>query len=640
MKVSYNWLQSYFKEPLPAPTKLAELFTFRFAEVESVDAVGNDTVLDVKVLPDRAHYALCHRGIATEVAAITGAPIVIPIYAPNVTNEQMPGTRIDNETLCRRYTARFINDVTVGDSPDWLKERLTAIGQRPINNIVDAANFVMFDMGQPLHAFDADKVQGAIVVRMAKAGEQMTTLDGKDVALTSDILVIADDTGVLAIAGIKGGTRAQVDASTRRIILESANFDPAYIRKASGLVGIRTDASKRFENEITPEWAATGSDLCAALIGELCPGAVIGKLTDSYPVKTEMRTLSFDPTFVSKMLGVEISTNTMIKILSSLGISSTLEGAMLMLAVPPERLDLVLPEDIAEEIGRIYGYENIPPVAPPKLVQPLVPLKSMHYEEAIRDALIAHGFSEVFTYSFQKSGELEIEKSLASDKNFLRPDLMLNMLEAVEHNEHYVDLLGIDDVKIFEIGKVFNLEYGEQTMLAVGIRKMKKEKGIIAETLLIEVESVIGAVFGMSVAPFSFKKQMGANGILQIPIDAIIASLPDPTAWNIAPYYQENTAYKKISSYPFMVRDIAMFVPVETKQEEIAELLKAQARELLAMLRLFDIFTKTFPDGSQKTSYAFRLVFQSHDRTLSDEDANSAMERVTLAVVGKGWEVR
>lgn len=637
MKVSYNWLQSYFKDPLPTPEKLAELFTFRFAEVESVESAGSDTVLDVKVLPDRAHYALCHRGIAIETSAITGLPVTVPEYAPRIGTEKRAAISIEQGALCRRYTARHIENVSVGESPTWLKERLAVIGQRPINMIVDVANFIMFDMGQPLHAFDADKVQGTIVVRMAHAGERVTTLDGKDVPLTSDILVITDDAGVLAIAGIKGGTRAQVDAGTRNIILEAAHFDPGYIRKASGVLGIRTDASKRFENEITPEWASLGSDLAAALIGELSPDSATGEMSDAYPVKAAPRTIAFDSSFAAAMLGEVIDSSTSAKIFSSLGIVAVKDGEGSLLAIPPERLDLVTPEDIAEEIGRLSGYENIPPIAPPKLTHVLAPLKSLYYEEKIRDVLVAQGFSEIFTYSFTDKGSVEIEKSLASDKNFLRPNLGGNMADALARNAHNADLLGLDDVKLFEIGKRFDAA-GEHLSFALGIRKLKKEKGMTSQTVMHAAHEAIATALQTSLR--SVEETRDNDTISEIDLDDLLAQLPDPISWDIGPYEQKNTVYRKISPYPFIVRDIAMFVPTNTTQEDIALLLRSEAGELLANLRLFDIFAKTFADGSQKTSYAFRLVFQSHEKTLSDQEANVVMERVNAAVLARGWEIR
>lgn len=635
MKISYSWLQSYFKEQLPAPETLAELFTFRFAEVESIDAGETDSVLDVKVLPDRAHYALCHKGIASEISAITGMEANYPTYAPDVTLADTPPIRVEDPTLCKRYTARYITNVTAGESPAWLKDRLVAIGARPINVIVDALNYAMFDIGQPLHAFDADKITGSIVIRRAETGEMMTTLDGKEVTLTPDILVIADEVGVLAIAGIKGGTRAQVDASTKRIVLESAHFDGGYIRTASTKLGIRTDASKRYENEITPEWASIGSDRAAVLVTELVSGAQVGALTDVYTEKAEPRTLTIDPQFVSKLLGATIGESEIVAMLGRLGIAALSTADKLALTIPPERLDLVEPEDIVEEVGRIYGYENIAPIAPPRLATATVPLKSMYYEEKIRDTLIALGYSEIFTYSFTDTGSVEIEKSLASDKNFLRPDLLGNMREALERNAHNADLLGLSDVKLFEIGKVFDAD-GERLALALGVRKLKKEKGVTAETLLNEARAAL-QVIGITAPAVT---TLGNDSVLEIRLDSILNTLSDASGWDLAPYAQQNVAYKKISAYPFMLRDIAIFVPVDTSEADISSLIKNEAGELLVRLSLFDIFTKTFPDGSQKTSYAFRLVFQSDEKTLSDAEANAIMERVNVAVAAKSWEVR
>ncbi len=637
MKISYNWLQTYFKDPLPTPEKLAELFTFRFAEVESVEAFQDDTVLDVKVLPDRAHYALCHKGIATEIAAITKLSMHLPEASFAVTSTKKVAVVIENQTLCRRYTARYIENVTVGISPSGFVEALAAIGQRSINNIVDAANFAMFDIGQPLHAFDADKITGSITVRMAKAGETITTLDGKDVVLSPEILIIADDAGPLALAGIKGGKRAEVDAQTKNIIIEAAHFDPAYIRKASAMLGIRTDSSKRYENEITPEWAALGSERVSALIALMIPGVLVGELADAYPVKAESRHMAFDPRYASQLLGTEISEKIAADILTSFGIGVAVGENGLDLTLPPERLDLILPEDVVEEIGRIYGYENIAAVPPPKLAEQIVPPKSMYYEEKIRDTLVALGFSEVFTYSFRSQGAVEIEKSMASDKNFLRENLISNIEEALVRNAHNSDLLGLDDVKIFEIGKVFD-PASEKRSLALGVRKIKKEKGVTDESILQAAFEACEKILGSSTPSVVKKSEAGA--VTEILLDSFFAALPNPTSWDLAPYAQANTIYRKISAYPFMLRDIAVFVPIETSQDEISALIVSQAGELLVRVRLFDIFTKTFEDGSQKTSYAFRLVFQSYEKTLSDDEANVIMERITAAVSARGWEVR
>jgi phenylalanyl-tRNA synthetase beta chain len=624
MKVSYNWLSQYFNEKLPTPEKLAELFTFRFSEVEGIEKVGDDTILDVKVLPDRAHYALCHRGVALEVSAITGLQKMSPkITAPSV-SKTTRSIKVESK-LCRRYTARVIEGITVEPSPQWLKDRLEAIGQRSINTIVDATNYVMFDTGQPLHAFDADKVNGSIVVRLAKEGEKLVTLDNKEIILDSTTLLIADEIGPLAIAGVKGGKRAEVDENTKNIILESANFDPVYVRKTSMKIGVRTESSKRFENEITPEWASLGNDECSSLIASLCPVAKVGEFVDVYPTKVIVKTIYLDPTSISLLLGESISEEVIIKILTSINIKSEREGNNLLLTIPPERLDLVSREDIVEEVGRLYGYENLKLVLPSEIRDKPKAPKNFYYHSVIRDILSKKGFSEIFTSSFQSTGEIEIEKSLASDKNFLRKNLIENMKDALVRNTYNADLIGITDVKIFEIGKIFGNE-GESFALSLGVKKIKKEKGITDEGIIknvIEILRVVEIAGDVEIIKGEF------GYICHMDIDAIISKLKELGSEDKIDYKSVNTRYQKISQYPFISRDIAIFLPEDANPAVIEDVIKENATDLCLHYRLFDVFTKTFQDGTKKTSYAYRLVFQSYEKTLTEGDVNPIMESIT-----------
>ena len=267
MIVSYNWLQKYFKDALPDTQKVADAFTFGAFEIEGVEKVQGDTAFDLKVLPDRACYALSHRGVAYELSAILGQKSSAGFVGSDVAREPIDcdkkvSVTVEDAKLCPRYCARYIAGVDVGTSPDWLRLDLENVGQRSINTIVDATNYVMLDMGQPLHAFDADKVQGGIVVRLAKAGETIELLPEKNSPNTSRVvnlevndLVIADDAGPIAIAGVKGGLRASVTNATKNIILESANFNAVSVRKTSTRLALRNDASKRFENNLSVEFA-------------------------------------------------------------------------------------------------------------------------------------------------------------------------------------------------------------------------------------------------------------------------------------------------------------------------------------------------------------------------------------------------
>src|SRR3989344_70826 len=584
MIISYEWLQTYFKKKLPSPEKVAEILTFAVFEIESVEKKGNDTLIDVKVLPDRAHYALCHRGIARELAAALGAEIVLPQKRVPDSEKLAPLTiRIEDKKDCRRFMGRRVSGVLVAESPRWLRERLEAIGQRSINNIVDAANFVMFDIGQPLHAFDAEKVAASdkkqetrIMIRRAKKGEKIITLDDREVALDSDTLLVADDEGPLGIAGVKGGKRAAVGHTTQNLILEAAHFDPTLIRRTSTRLELRTDASKRFENEPAPELVAVAMKEFSALIAELCPDARFGEIVDEYPAPQTKRTIVIRAEDVSEKLGIAVSAKEMVNALERLGIEVAPEkNGRLALQIPPERLDLTIPEDIAEEVGRLIGYEKVPAVLPSKLSPEPRINKQFYWEWKIREFLTNEGFSEVMTSSFAKKGKVGIEKPLAEDKSFLREDLRQNMLNAaLAKNVFYLPLIGTSRVKIFEIGKIFP-ESGEQTSLCVGVAQPKGFKEETADETIERFRKSLVSKFGDS-APTAckvFKGEIASPNFdiatFVVNLDFLFAALGDaPRQWDIKIPPAKTGIYKHISPFPFIVRDIAFFVSPEMQPED------------------------------------------------------------------------
>lgn len=496
MKISYQWLQSYFDEKLPTPEALAERLMFGFAEVESVEWKNGNAILDVKVLPDRACYALSHRGVAREVAAILGLEMKetdLPVVRAS-RGVSTVSVRVAEKGLSPRYTARRIEGVEVAPSPRWLTERIESIGERSINNIVDATNFVMFDIGQPLHAFDADNIRGGIVVRKAKAGERLTTLDGKELTLNESTLVIADDAGPLALAGVKGGKRAEVTDKTEAIIVEAASFDAAHTRRASQTCGVRTESSRRFENNLSPHGVREGSDACAALIARLSPGARFGKVTDLFFRRAKPKSIAVAPSFIARSLGIELGEKEVRAALARLGLSTKRRGKALVVAPPPERRDLVRAEDLVEEVGRIVGLERIPETElPPAVLQDPRDLKPSNLggqsrADVLRTLLISEGFSEVLTSSFASIGDLAIEKPLASDKAFCRKDLWTNFHPALLKNYSNAPLLGADEVRMFEIGKVFTKK-GEHSVLIIGVMPAKKSVRDIVE----KIEKILGA---------------------------------------------------------------------------------------------------------------------------------------------------
>ena len=310
MIVSHKWLQTYFDKKLPEVEKLEEVLTLSAFEIENVKKVGDDYILDIDVLPNRAHDCLAHRGVARELAVLLEMDITFPNKElPEITKGESISIKNEEQDLCRRYVGRKVEGVKIGPSPDWLKERLETIGQKSINNIVDATNYVMFDIGQPLHAFDVDKVEGGIVVRKARMGEKITTLDGNEVELDESVLVIADEKDSLAIAGVKGGKKAEVDENTKNIILEAANFAPVNVRKTSRRLNILTDSSKRFENEITPELARQAMEKVTALISEIAGGGdvKIGEIVDVYPRKANQYKAGVSLDEINRLLGTQIT---------------------------------------------------------------------------------------------------------------------------------------------------------------------------------------------------------------------------------------------------------------------------------------------------------------------------------------------
>src|SRR3989338_6799779 len=323
MKISYNWLKEYLGKA-PEPEKIAELFDLYSYEVKSIEKIKNgDSVLDIDILPNRAHDSLCHRGIARELATVISQKIKLPARESKA-REQKTNFEVRNlaEDKCPRYIAKVIKNIEVKESPDWLQERVIAIGQRPINNIVDALNYTMFDMGQPMHAFDMDKLSGAITIRNAEAGEKFTTLDNKSVELNGEDMVIADDKIALAIAGIKGGKNAEVSSNTKNIVLESANFKEKTVRKTSRRLNILTDASKRFENGLAPELAEIGMREATALIVDIAgtKETIVEESVDVYqnrPSHPFFVGVSTDE--INKVLGTDIKKKEVEDILKKLG---------------------------------------------------------------------------------------------------------------------------------------------------------------------------------------------------------------------------------------------------------------------------------------------------------------------------------
>ena len=605
MKISCAWLQSFFNDPLPPAHDLAEVLSFHAFEVEGIEEKNGDSVLDVKVLPNRGHDCLSHRGVAKELSAILNIPLAAdPLKAEisGFTKSQYVTVSVENPELCPRYIAGYIRGIKVGSSPAWLRERLASIGQKSINNVVDAANFVMFDIGQPLHVFDARKLANRkqktdneefrICVRNARARERIKTLDGKECELTEAMLVIADGNAnmPIAIAGIKGGTSAEVDGATVDIILESANFDGVSVRNTANALKLRTDASERFQQVISAELAAFGMRALAALIREVAGGEILG-FADTYPQKQNAKTVSVSRKKAELLLGVALTDAEIEDIFRRLDLPFEKEDGTFTVRAPFTRLDLSIEGDLIEEIGRIRGYEDVPSVELPLFSKKPAINGNFFTAEKRREELVAQGYSEVITSVFRDAGELSVLNKVDSARPYLRSELTPALLEAWQRNSFHRDLLGLQEIKIFEIGTVWQ---GEKEIIVIGTAT-GKEKPDIREKLLESIGSDTYNDLSVSIT-----KQ-----------------------------------YRSFSRYPEIVRDVSLWVPRDTESARVEHVIRANAGSLLQRISLFDSFQK-----DDRTSLAFRLVFQSFEKTLTDEEANAIMETIYAAAKKEAWEVR
>ncbi len=634
MKISYAWLNSFFDEKLPPVGEVVDALTFHAWEAEDIEQVGEDTVFEVKVLPDRTPHALSHRGIAKELGAILGITLSRDPMTAIIADKKAPASLSVSVSsdACTRYQGAVIEGVRVGPSPAWLRERLESLGQRSINNIVDATNYVMFDLGQPLHAFDADKLDTengahAIEVRIAREGEEITTLTGETYALTPGDLLIVDGVSdvPIGIAGIKGGKHAEVGAQTTCIIIEAAHFDRVRTRKSSQQLKLRTDASTRFENGIVPEMTEPALAAVVALIMDIAGGTFRGVSETPY-TPSSPRPVSITLARLSAALGIDIPNATAAAIMDRFGYPYELSEDTLTVTPPIERTDLVIPEDLIEEVGRMHGYEHIPSVVPHTGKVPELN-KRFYYSEVVRNALTQLGFSEIYTSSFRPKDIVRMKNALASDKAYLRSLLHENLKEALEKNVPNRDLLGLSAVALFELGAVFPGE-GERFALALGVRHGMEYREKLDKKRLDEACETVAMQLGIELT------WRTTDGIAELDLGALLSKLPEPTAYTIHALEEPKT-YVPFSVYPAVSRDIALWVPEGRDVDVIAERIDELAGDLLARLTLFDTFTK---EG--RTSYAFRLVFQSGERTLTDTELIPVMERITRGLAAEGYMIR
>jgi len=675
MVFSYNWLKDYVKK-IPKPKELAELLTMHFAEVEELKRAGKDFILSIDVRPNRASDCFSHLGIAREVAAITGSKLQIPESGikedQKLKAKDFVSLEVKSKQACPRYSAIVLAGVKVGPSPSWLKERLKVCGLRPINNIVDIANYAMLETGQPLHAFDADKLEGGkIIVRFAKSRERIVTLDEQKFELTPDILVIADEKRPVAIAGIKGGKLPEIDKRTKTVVIESANFNSQVIRKGSKSLNLKTDASLRFEHGIDPNLTEFAANRAAYLIQKMAGGKITKGLVDLYPHKLLPKTLKLDLKYLGRLLGKEIPKAKVKTIFKNLGFQIVEDRPQqLTVRVPTRRLDISLPEDLIEEAGRIYGYEKIEPYYP--LTSLILPKKNLNifWEDTVKNILKETGFTEVYNYSFFSEKEaklfgyndkelIELGNPLSQEQKYLRASLIPYLLKNAEKN-----LRNYKRLRIFELGKIFrNLKRAEEKRMLTGLvsgEDFYQLKGIVdlllrslgvanfwydehkptpEESKLKIWHQKKSAEIKIGGQEIGFLGEISPRILNALEIKEKLV-LFDIDFEKLSQYVSGEHEYRPISRFPSAVRDIAVLVPRSVKVVEVLNKINLVGKKLVRDIDLFDMYEgEELPQG--KKNLAFHIIYQAKDRTLSSKEVDEIQDKIIKALEkNPGWQVR
>jgi phenylalanyl-tRNA synthetase beta chain len=650
--------------------------------------LANDHVLEIGLTPNRADAA-SHFGVARDLAAVLLAeelqknpaaehqPAKLP--PANAFGDDLPASSISVELLnpeaCIRYSGIVISGIEVKTSPDWLQNRLKAIGLRPINNVVDVTNYVLHELGQPLHAFDADKIAGnKVVVKKVAEGTKFITLDGTERKLSGNDLMICDAEKPMCIAGVFGGLDSGVSETTKTIFLESACFEPVHVRKTSKFHALKTDSSFRFERGTDPEITIYALQRAAKLLQEVAGGEAASKPVDIYPVKVEPKEIAFAFSNCDTLIGKSIEHNTIKKILRALGIEIASEGQdALLLSVPAFKVDVTRPADVIEEVLRIYGYNNI---GFPEFVR-----SSLSYapkpdpeklREIVSELLAANGFSEILNNSLTKAAYYDLLKTdsasnvnilnpLSSDLGILRRSLLFGGLETIAYNQKRKN----PDLRLFESGKTYfkkpNAEqdkwpYFELQRLAVFITGRKNPeswnssnekteffdlKATVGQILTrlglgdLKTDTVEAAEFSEALKTTIRKKEVVRYGrvsktilkALDISGDVFYAEFDWDAVLALAASSKE-IHFTEVPKFPSVRRDLALVLDKKVSYKEVEDLAWQTEKNLLREVNLFDVYEGDKIAGDKK-SYAVSFILQDNEATLTDAQIEKIMEKLT-----------
>lgn len=625
------------------------------------DVLGiNDALIEFEITSNRPD---CRSiiGIAREAAVTLGKELKYPEIKVQACDEEM-SFEIDIQTdLCKRYCGRVVKDVKVGPSPYWMQRKLIEAGMRPISNIVDITNYVMLELGQPLHAFDLDDIKyNKMTVKMAEEGEKFTTLDGVERTLTSDMLVIGNQDKTLDLAGIMGGENSEIKDTTTSIFIEGASFAKENIRATSKKLGLRTEASSRFEKGIDINLAEEAVNRACQLIEELGCGTVLNGMLDYYPQKEEVQKVTVNPVRINKLLGVNVPMDQFINILESLEFKCNLVSSeVLELEVPTFRLDITEDADILEEIARIYGYDNIPSASLEGNATAGVKTEKQKFIDNVKSNSIACGLNEILTYSFvsprgvdkinlpaddEKRNFVKIMNPLGEETSVMRTTLIPNMLDVISTNISHK----VEEVSAFECGNTFIPQEGlpiETKKYCVGMYGKEVDffvlKGVIESVLnnvglkgyeiepettnltfhpgrcaKIVYNNIYIGTFGELHPDVIENYNLGQRVyVAEINIDTVFENL------NLT------KSYNPLPKYPSTSRDIALIVKDEVFVKQIEAIIKANGEDLVESYKLFDVYKGAQIEEGHK-SIAYSITYRSKDKTLTDEDVAKVHEKI------------
>jgi phenylalanyl-tRNA synthetase beta chain len=670
MKISLNWIRDFVDVDLTVSRVVKTLDNIGLL-TEHWEKTDGDIILDIETYANRPD-TLGHRGIARELAAALGLPLREQDYPLEELEEKASGlvdVQIWDDDLCPRYCGMVVKDVKVGPSPEWLAKRIEAMGLHPINNVVDITNYVLFATAQPIHAFDLAKVTGRkVIIRRASKGEKLLSLEGKEVDLSPDMLVIADEGMPIALAGVIGGEYSAVSDKTKDVFIESAYFDPISIRKTSKTTGIQTDASYRFERGADISFAPLAARMTASLLtrfgGKACTGII-----DIYPKPRKIKTVMLRNHRVTSLLGVDVDKRFIEKTLMDLGFQTTSkQGGIWQVKIPHFRIDIEREADLIEEIARFFGYEKIPVQIPPlRTLEPVMDAKKERINIS-RQLLFHYGFDEVVNFSFmdpEKAGKfvsglspIQIRNPISTRAALLRTTLIGGLLDTVSWNMNR----GAEGIHVYEIGNIFHHEndnYREDLMLALvmtGLRgekhwreKDKKEdffylKGV-CESLMKQLR--YGPFFfhdvnhpyfqeGSSVALHFKGETIGFLGLVRKNIieEYVLKEKVWAAEINLSLLFEKQAKafqFTPVAKYPNVSRDVSFIGDKAVSFEEIKRIVEKLRLPHLEKFSLYDRYSgSSIPEN--KVSLSFRFIFRHPNRTLQTEEVDALQGKIIAAL--------